>query len=98
MQLQTAGHEVYEAATGREGIDAAGRVQPDIVLLDIGLPGLDGYQVAERLRSPDGHPRLIAITGYGQPGDRERARSAGIDRHLVKPVDALELNRLLDEA
>jgi signal transduction histidine kinase/CheY-like chemotaxis protein len=98
MQLQTAGHDVYEAATGREGIDAAARVRPDIVLLDIGLPGLDGYQVAERLRSPDGHPRLIAITGYGQPGDRERARSAGIDRHLVKPVDALELNRLLDEA
>lgn len=98
MQLQTAGHDVYEAATGREGIEAAARVQPDVVLLDIGLPGLDGYQVAERLRSPDGHPRLIAITGYGQPGDRERARSAGIDRHLVKPVDASELNRLLEEA
>ena len=95
MQLLIAGHNVYEAATGTEGIQTATRVKPDVVLLDIGLPGLDGYQVARQLKAADGCPRLIAITGYGQPQDRERAISAGIDHHLVKPVDADELSRLL---
>ncbi|MGZ8274404.1 MAG: hybrid sensor histidine kinase/response regulator [Burkholderiaceae bacterium] len=95
MQLVTAGHDVYEAASGMEGIEAAARVKPEIVLLDIGLPGVDGYQVAQRLKGADGCPRLIAITGYGQQGDRERSIRAGIDQHLVKPVDAVELGRLL---
>jgi signal transduction histidine kinase len=95
MQLMIAGHDVYEAATGSEGIETAARVKPEVVLLDIGLPGLDGYQVAQRLRAADDCPRLIAITGYGQPQDRERAMRAGIDQHLVKPVDAAELRRLL---
>jgi signal transduction histidine kinase/CheY-like chemotaxis protein len=95
MQLLIAGHDVYEAATGSEGIETAARVKPEVVLLDIGLPGLDGYQVAQRLRAADDCPRLIAITGYGQPQDRERAMRAGIDQHLVKPVDAAELRRLL---
>ena len=95
MQLVTAGHDVYEAANGVEGIETAARVKPEIVLLDIGLPGVDGYQVAQRLKGADGCPRLIAITGYGQPGDRERSIRAGIEQHLVKPVDAVELSRLL---
>ncbi len=95
MQLMIAGHDVYEAATGSEGIETAARVKPEVVLLDIGLPGLDGYQVAQRLRAAHDCPRLIAITGYGQPQDRERAMRAGIDQHLVKPVDAAELRRLL---
>jgi signal transduction histidine kinase/CheY-like chemotaxis protein len=67
LRLQTAGHEVHEATTGPEGIEAALRLKPDVVLLDIGLPGLDGYQVAQRLRSAQIAPRLIAVTGYGQP-------------------------------
>jgi len=95
LQLKVAGHEVYEATTGPEGIRAAALMNPDIVLLDIGLPGLDGYQVAQQLRAAKNCPRLIAITGYGQPEDRERARNAGIEQFLVKPVDAAELARLL---
>jgi signal transduction histidine kinase/CheY-like chemotaxis protein len=95
MQLVSAGHDVYEAATGPEGIETAARVKPEIVLLDIGLPGLDGYQVAQRLKAGDNCPRLIAITGYGQPQDRERALHAGFDQHMIKPVDAAELTRLL---
>ena len=73
---------------------AAG-LNPDVVLLDIGLPGLDGYQVAEHIRAAGDGPRLIAITGYGQPEDRERARKAGIEHYLVKPIVAAELARLL---
>ena len=95
LGLQTAGHEIHEAATGPDGIDAAARVKPDIVLLDIGLPGLDGYQVAQQLSIAPDAPRLIAITGYGQPADRERARNAGIQHYLVKPIDPAELARLL---
>ena len=95
MQLTSAGHDVYEAATGTEGLAAAARVKPDVVLLDLGLPGIDGYQVAQQLRAAEGCPRLIAITGYGQPQDRARAIVVGFDHHLVKPFDAGELRRLL---
>ncbi|HET7202740.1 MAG TPA: MASE1 domain-containing protein [Steroidobacteraceae bacterium] len=95
LQLQVAGHDVFEAANGPQGIELAARVGPDVVLLDIGLPGLDGYQVARQLRTAHGGPRLIAITGYGQPEDLERAREAGIEHYLVKPINAAELARLL---
>jgi len=95
MQLASAGHDVYEAANGTEGLAAAAHVKPEVVLLDLGLPGLDGYQVAQQLRAADGCPRLIAITGYGQPQDRARSIVAGFDHHLVKPFDAAELRRLL---
>jgi signal transduction histidine kinase len=95
MQLRNAGHNVFAAATGTEGIATAARVKPEVVLLDIGLPEADGYEVAQRLRAADDCPLLIAITGYGLPKDRERAIKAGIDVHLVKPVDTAELGRLL---
>ena len=95
LQLQVAGHEVYEAATGPEGIETAARVRPEVVLLDIGLPGLDGYEVARQLHAAPEGPQLIAITGYGQPEDLARARDAGIEHFLVKPVDPAELARLL---
>ncbi|HSF12667.1 MAG TPA: ATP-binding protein, partial [Erythrobacter sp.] len=95
MHLVLAGHDVYEAANGQEGLQAAARLKPEIVLLDIGLPGVDGYQVAQQLKAAQGSPRVIAVTGYGQPEDRVRASEAGIDQHLVKPVDAAELARLL---
>jgi DNA-binding response OmpR family regulator len=95
IQLLQAGHDVYEAATGTDGLAAAERVKPEIVLLDIGLPEMDGYQVARRLRATENSPRLIAITGYGQPEDRRRAIDAGFDQHLVKPIDATQLIRLL---
>jgi CheY-like chemotaxis protein len=73
---------------------------PDVVLLDIGLPGIDGYEVARRLRGQADLPGLliIAVTGYGQESDRQRAREAGFDQHLVKPVDLEILRRLLAAA
>jgi two-component system CheB/CheR fusion protein len=95
IQLLQAGHDVYAAATGADGLEAAARVKPEIVLLDIGLPEMDGYQVARQLRATENSPRLIAITGYGQPEERRRAIDAGFDQHLVKPIDATQLLRLL---
>jgi PAS domain S-box-containing protein len=92
--LRLAGHEVAEAATGREALAAAERQPPEVVLLDIGLPDLDGYQVAAALRASLGdRVRLIALTGYGQPGDRERVRGAGFDAHLLKPVGLEAISR-----
>jgi signal transduction histidine kinase len=89
--------EVRVAHDGPEALAAAGEFRPEIVLLDIGLPGMDGYEVARRLRS---RPKaegllLVALTGWGQESDRDRAREAGFDRHLVKPVDPETLRDLL---
>jgi two-component system CheB/CheR fusion protein len=95
MQLMMSGYEVHEAHDGESGIELVQRLQPDVVLLDIGLPDVDGYEVARRLRSTSACPRLIAITGYGRPKDRERAISAGFDLHLTKPVDYDDLQRAL---
>ncbi|HUP98234.1 MAG TPA: MASE1 domain-containing protein [Usitatibacter sp.] len=84
------GHDVYEASNGEDGIAIAERNRPDVVLVDIGLPLLDGYEVARRLRTRQSDLgtswRLIAITGYGQPEDVRRSAEAGFDSHLVKPV------------
>ena len=89
------GHEVHEASDGEEGVAAAERIRPDIMLVDIGLPGIDGYEVARRLRASQASLgvqwRLIALTGHGQPEDIQRARDAGFDTHLVKPVQPVEL-------
>jgi CheY-like chemotaxis protein len=83
------GHDVHEAPSGRAGLSLADECQPDVVFLDIGLPDLDGYEVGETLRASFGtRVRLVALTGYGQPTDRERAIKAGFEAHLVKPVDA----------
>ena len=84
--------------TGAAGVMAAGQFQPAVVLCDLGLPGgMSGYDVARALRSDPAHAglRLVAVSGYGQPEDRERARSAGFDLHLTKPVDPAELRLLL---
>ncbi|MET0552632.1 MAG: ATP-binding protein, partial [Vicinamibacteria bacterium] len=92
--LRLSGHEVDEAATGREALLSAERNPPELVLLDIGLPDLDGYQVAAALRASLGdRVRLVALTGYGQPGDRERVRNAGFDAHLLKPVGLDAISR-----
>jgi signal transduction histidine kinase/CheY-like chemotaxis protein len=97
--LRLWGHDVRVVHDGLEALDAAQAYQPEVVLLDIGLPGLDGYQVAERLRSEVGldHALLVAMTGYGQPEDRRRSREAGIDHHFVKPVEPFVLRNLLAE-
>jgi CheY-like chemotaxis protein len=83
---------------GHEALDSAPVFAPDVVLLDIGLPMMDGYQVARRLRevAETRASCLIALTGYGQPADRERARAAGFDHHLTKPADPDALLALVD--
>jgi signal transduction histidine kinase len=93
--LHLFGHEVHEACDGASGIEEARRVRPDAALIDIGLPGIDGYEVARRIRADVPGARLVALTGYGQPEDRDRALAAGFDVHLVKPVDPEQLQRLL---
>jgi signal transduction histidine kinase len=88
------GHEIALAHTGPEALEIAGPFRPDVVLLDIGLPGMNGYEVARRLARPEG-PVLIAITGWGGEEDRKQAHAAGFHHHLVKPVDPDELSALL---
>jgi PAS domain S-box-containing protein len=91
--LVTIGHQVRSAADGPQALAALDGFVPDVAILDIGLPVMDGYELAGRLRAQLGtaSPRLVALTGYGQPGDRARTRQAGFDMHLVKPVDLQEL-------
>jgi CheY-like chemotaxis protein/anti-sigma regulatory factor (Ser/Thr protein kinase) len=90
-------HTVEEAADGPSGIEAALRFEPDVAIIDLGLPGLDGYEVARHLRASAGgkRARLVALTGYGAPKDAARAREAGFDTHLVKPVDPGRLAQVL---
>ena len=88
LVLELAGHEVHEAVDGPSGLAAALDLRPDIALLDIGLPGFDGLEIARRVRLAMGASiHLVALTGYGQPDDRRLALEAGFDAHLVKPVD-----------
>jgi PAS domain S-box-containing protein len=95
--LRLDGHQVIEAATGEAGIQAALQHRPEVVLLDIGLPDVKGYEVGRRLREQFGGAiRLVALTGYGQPQDRARSTEAGFDAHLVKPVDPQKLGEVLD--
>ena len=85
------------ARDGREALEVFGTYRPSVVLLDIGMPGMNGYEVARALRAqfPDNPAVLVALTGWGQDDDRARARAAGFDHHLVKPADIDALQRLL---
>ena len=96
--LKLLGHDVMVVHNGPQALAAAARVAPDLVFLDIGLPGMDGYAVAAKLREA-GHHRaaLVALTGYGQDEDLLRSSRAGFDRHMVKPVDVATLRRLTAE-
>jgi CheY-like chemotaxis protein len=86
--LEHAGHEVHDVRDGPQGVDAALRLEPDVALIDVGLPELDGYEVARRIRAGTRRDMLlVALTGYGLAEDRERALAAGFDLHLVKPID-----------
>jgi len=98
MVLRLEGHEVRTARDGPTALAASHASAPDIVLLDIGLPGMDGYEVARRLRRyPDGRQMLmVAVTGYGRDEDRARSEEAGFDHHLVKPIDFDALRPLLN--
>ncbi len=94
--LELDGYTVEAAADGLEGLDLARTTAPAVALVDIGLPGVDGYEVARRMRAlPGPPPIMIALTGYSEPEDRQRANDAGFDAHLVKPVDPQHLSRLL---
>ncbi len=97
MLLRLWGHEVAVAHDGPAALRAAEARPPQVALLDIGLPGMDGYELARRLRSRPGPGRavLVALTGWGQEEDRRRSREAGFDHHLVKPVDLSDLRELL---
>ena len=90
------GHEVHEAADGRSAVALANDVDPDVAIVDIGLPDIDGYEVARRLDSQSkGRIALIALSGYGQPKDQRRAMAAGFDIHLVKPVSIDQLEEAI---
>jgi CheY-like chemotaxis protein len=95
--MQMLGHEVFQAHGGREAIELARASGPDLILLDIGMPDMSGYDVARALRAEPGlsATRLIALTGYGSEEDRRESRAAGFDDHLVKPVDFDRLERIL---
>jgi signal transduction histidine kinase len=95
--LKLQGHEVFSAANGSLALESAERHLPDVALLDIGMPLLDGYEVARRIRSQDWGRQvtLLAVTGWGQDADRRRSREAGFDLHLVKPLDVDKLTELL---
>ena len=100
MLLELAGHQVETSEDGPTGLARIDAFRPDVALIDLGLPGMDGYAVARELRSrPETRAiRLVAVTGYGQAEDRRRALAAGFDQHVTKPVDASMLDDLLGRA
>ena len=95
--LQVLGHAVQIARDAPEALQLATRYVPHVALLDLGLPVVDGYELAQRLRLQDGWSavRFAALTGYGQQHDRERSGAAGFDAHLVKPIDANDLDVMI---
>jgi PAS domain S-box-containing protein len=99
MMLELAGHQVMEAEEGRKGLELLKSQLPDIAVIDVGLPGMDGYQIASTFRKEPASKRvlLVALTGYGTPEARERSRAAGFDHHLIKPIDPDVLRDLMME-
>jgi CheY-like chemotaxis protein/anti-sigma regulatory factor (Ser/Thr protein kinase) len=97
LLLRLRGHEVRTASDGSSALEEFARYRPEVVFLDLGLPGMSGYEVARRLRTmPEARDvRLVALTGYGTEADREKTRAAGFDVHLAKPVDPQAVETLL---
>ena len=97
LLVETAGHRVRTAYDGQEALDLASIFAPDVLLLDLGVPGLNGFEIARRIRrQPWGRKvALIAVTGWGQEQDRQRTAEAGFDAHLIKPVGTADLLRAL---
>lgn len=95
--LKLGGHEATSVYSAVDALQRAAAFKPDVVLLDIGLPDMDGYEVAQKMRELPGMRdiRLVAVTGYGRSDDRRRARDAGFDAHLTKPVEYAVLERTL---
>lgn len=99
MLLRLMGNDVRIASDGLEAVEQAALFQPDIVLLDIGMPRLDGYEAARRIRNQSWarDTLLVAVTGWGPSDSDEQATAAGFDRHFTKPLDPAELRRLVTE-
>src|SRR5262245_43077276 len=99
MLLRLEGQEVRTAHDGAAALALAAEFEPDVVLLDIGLPGMDGYEVARRLRrqATAKVPYLVALTGWGQEENRKRSKEAGFDEHLVKPAELSALYKVLSD-
>jgi CheY-like chemotaxis protein len=98
MLLAALGQEVHCAHDGEEALRAATRLRPDVVLLDLGMPPPDGFEIAQRLRAmPElgAKVKIVAVTGWGQQADRERSRASGFDLHLVKPLGMDDVRRAL---
>ncbi|HEX6707265.1 MAG TPA: response regulator [Albitalea sp.] len=97
--LALSGHDARTAGDGARALRLAEDFRPEIVFCDLGLPGMSGYEVARHLRAmPFGRDMVLAaLTGYGQPGDREKTAQAGFDAHLVKPVDPAVIESFLDD-
>jgi len=97
--LGLSSHEVYEADDGPSAVEIIRATEPDVALVDVGLPGFDGYEVARRVRAMR-EPKdvfLVALTGYGQPEDKAAALEAGFDMHIVKPIDQNHLRAVIAE-
>ena len=99
MLLRLDGHEVHVATDGLEAVEMFVRMQPEVVILDIGMPGLSGHEAAKRIREQSGgrDVTLIAVTGWGQKSDKDRAAAAGFDHHFTKPVEPAVLSALLQK-
>ena len=100
VYLEMDGHYVYQAVDGTTGFDVAVKAEPDVALIDIGIPGMDGCELAQRLRAHEAtaHATLIAVTGYGRAEDRKRIHDAGFQGHLIKPVDEERLRQIISAA
>jgi CheY-like chemotaxis protein len=98
LVLEMAGHDVSVAYSGMSALELGGATHPDACIIDIGMPNLNGYETARRMRETEWGKRalLLALTGWGQHDDKARAREAGFDRHFTKPVDPSEIERALD--
>ncbi len=99
MLLRLDGHDVHVAIDGLEALAMFGSVHPDVVILDIGMPGLSGHEVAKRIRDLNSERpvTLIAVTGWGQKADKDRAAASGFDHHFTKPVEPTVLSALLQK-
>lgn len=99
MVLRIQGHDVTLAFTGAEGLEKARELRPEVILCDIGLPGLDGYEIARAVRCDESIATtfLVALTGYASPQDVRQATEAGFDVHLAKPLSFDRLGRIFDE-
>ena len=98
--MERSGYEIFLAATGRDGVSAAIKQQPDLILMDLLLPEMDGWSATAEIRSNlvTANIPVIALTAHAQAGDRKRALDAGCDDYLIKPIDMAELLRIVDQA